>query len=126
VSRCAVIRPYVRLTVRVVPVIQATLSRSSGQLSSRRCGQYRLCVTESDAFLRAFDEGHLAACDYVAGLSFVAPTTGKRKESDALLKKVAANQKASKAVQRVITDSGIEITVYTQTCQKNDSAVRTV
>ena len=46
--------------------------------------------------------------------ALIVDITGKRKEADELLKKVAANQKANKAVQSVIHDSGIEITVYTQ------------
>lgn len=46
--------------------------------------------------------------------ALVVDITGKRKEADALLKKVEANQKINKATKSVIKEGAVEITVYTQ------------
>jgi hypothetical protein len=47
--------------------------------------------------------------------------TGKHKEADELLAKIAANQKVNKAIPSVIQEGGIEITVYTHPLKEGET-----
>jgi hypothetical protein len=46
--------------------------------------------------------------------ALVVDITGKKKESDVLLKKIDDNQKANKAIKTAIKEGNVQITVYTQ------------
>jgi hypothetical protein len=48
--------------------------------------------------------------------------TGKRKEADALLAKIDANQRANRAVRRVLRIGGIEVVNYTQLLRPGEAA----
>src|SRR4051812_12475466 len=54
--------------------------------------------------------------------ALIVDITGKRKEADTLLKKVAENQKANRAVATLIREAGVEITVYTQPLKPSETA----
>jgi hypothetical protein len=54
--------------------------------------------------------------------ALIVDITGKRREADTLLKKVAENQKANRAVATLVREAGVEITVYTQPLKPGETA----
>jgi hypothetical protein len=52
--------------------------------------------------------------------AIIVDITGKKKEADALLKKIEANQMANKAKRTTLNEAGIEITQYEQPLQKGE------
>ncbi len=53
--------------------------------------------------------------------ALIVDITGKKKEADELLKKIAANQRANRAVATAFKEAGLDVTVYTQPLKPGDA-----
>jgi hypothetical protein len=54
--------------------------------------------------------------------ALIVDITGKKKEADDLLKKVAANQRANRAVSTAFKEAGLDVIVYTQPLKPGETA----